>query len=129
MSAPDDNLVEAVAEALFAVDETETSYEGIARVVLSVPALRDALARDAQVREIITIPNARYWRRLMALHELYGTEAPPRPDLSDREAERVAHAAIDAVLHPEVASMLRDGEGVDNSDIMPGSEFDGPVVL
>ena len=29
----------------------------------------------------------------------------------------------------EVASMLRDGKGFDDSDIMPGSEFDGPVVL
>jgi hypothetical protein len=27
------------------------------------------------------------------------------------------------------ATMLRDGKGFDDSDIVPGSEFDGPVVL
>ena len=29
----------------------------------------------------------------------------------------------------QVAAMLRDGEHADDSDIMPGSEFDGPVIL
>ena len=29
----------------------------------------------------------------------------------------------------EVAAMLRDGEHADDSDNMPGSEFDGPVIL
>ena len=29
----------------------------------------------------------------------------------------------------EVAAMLRDGGPADDSDIMPGSEFDGPVIL
>ena len=90
MSAPDDNLVEAVAEALFAVDETETSYEGMARVVLSVPALRDALARDAQVREIV---------QSMRTATVQG--------------DVWAVVGRLAALYPEseVASMLRDGKG------------------
>jgi hypothetical protein len=64
MSALDDELVEAAAAALFsywhgpAWDDVQANpivsqYREQARAVLSVPALRDALARDAQVREIV----------------------------------------------------------------------------
>ena len=88
MSAPDDELVEVVSEAIADVDvESDTAefwglYRDQARAVLSVPALRDALARDAQVRELLT---------------------------SDRLT--LAVAADIAALYPEVASMLRDGKG------------------
>ena len=40
-----------------------------------------------------------------------------------RTLRRIARVA------PGVAAMLRDGGPADDSDIMPGSEFDGPVVL
>ena len=63
MSAPDDELVEAVARAINSADNEwagaprtaphEPCPHAVARAVLSVPALRDALARDAQVREIV----------------------------------------------------------------------------
>jgi len=59
VSAIDDELVEVVAEAIADVGgeilaaEFWELYRDQARAVLSVPALRDALARDAQVREIV----------------------------------------------------------------------------
>jgi len=64
VSAPDDELVEAVAAAIRQADYECEMAESVqlpvaswtehqARAVLSVPALRDALARDAQVREIV----------------------------------------------------------------------------
>ena len=64
MSEPDEAMVEAAALALFAIDYPNTDwhdgisadlhedFRGYARAVLSVPVVRDALARDAQVREI-----------------------------------------------------------------------------
>ena len=118
MSAPDDDLVEAVARAINSADNEwagaprtaphEPWPHAVARAVLSVPALRDALARDAQVREIV---------QSMRTATVQG--------------DVWAVVGRLAALYPEseVASMLRDGKGVDNSDIMPGSEFDGPVVL
>jgi hypothetical protein len=62
---PDEAMVEAAALALFAIDYPNTDwhdgisadmhedFRGYARAVLSVPVVRDALARDAQVREIV----------------------------------------------------------------------------
>ena len=62
MSEPDEAMVEAVARAINAADNEwadaprTTPHEvwptHVARAVLSVPVVRDALARDAQVREI-----------------------------------------------------------------------------
>ena len=62
MSDPDEALVEAIARAINAADNEwadaprTTPHEvwptHVARAVLSVPVVRDALARDAQVREI-----------------------------------------------------------------------------
>ena len=101
MSALDD-IIDA---ALPLMDEAENRYFGItdadpldaaaayprlesmARAVLSVPALRDALARDAKVREIVE-----RWR-----------STPWRHDPTTIQA--IVH------LYPEVASMLRDGKG------------------
>ena len=61
MSEPDETMVEAVAVAIHMAEcgEPETCsmptsrYEDQARAALSVPVVRDALARDAQVREIV----------------------------------------------------------------------------
>jgi len=78
----------------------------VTNAVLSVPALAEVFARDAQVREIV---------QSMRTATVQGDVWAVVGRLS--------------ALYPEVASMLRDGKGVDNSDIMPGSEFDGPVVL
>ena len=113
MSEPDEAMVEAVAEVLWEGNSTpficwadlseplrEMQYEQ-ARAVLSVPVVRDALARDAQVREIATKwPERRNepWPLTLALEV----------------ADEIAH------LYPSPG---------DDSDIMPGSEFDGPVVL
>ena len=60
MSEPDEAMVEAVAAAIDAAEidqighalDLEERLTGLARAVLSVPVVRDALARDAQVREI-----------------------------------------------------------------------------
>jgi hypothetical protein len=58
MDAPEE-LVEAVAEALGDADpendnaEMHELYEDQARAVLAVPAIADALARDAKVAEIV----------------------------------------------------------------------------
>jgi len=113
MDAPDE-MVEAVAQAAHDAEcgEPETCtmtlehYRDQARAVLSVPALAEVFARDAQVREIV---------QSMRTATVQGDVWAVVGRLS--------------ALYPEVASMLRDGKGVDNSDIMPGSEFDGPVVL
>lgn len=56
MSEPDEAMVEAVASAVdLCVDdwngEPWSMAQEVARAVLSVPVVRDALARDAQVRE------------------------------------------------------------------------------
>ena len=65
MSEPDEAMVEAAALALFAIDYPNTDwhdgisadmhedFRGYARAVLSVPVVRDALARDAKVAEIV----------------------------------------------------------------------------
>lgn len=59
MSEPDEAMVEAVAAAVHqarwhynSIDPPYPSDVRIARAALSVPVVRDALARDAQVREI-----------------------------------------------------------------------------
>lgn len=105
MSALDDELVEAVAEAIRQADYECEMAESVqlpvaswtehqARAVLSVPALRDALARDAQVREIV--------------EEFFA----PEPHRSAGKPMRANNAFHDiAALYPEVASMLRDGKG------------------
>ena len=76
--------------ALFDYEEAEE----LADAVLSVPALRDALARDAQVREI-------------AARTLAGD-----PDDVVPRSYVYADGRDDVIaLYPEVASMLRDGKG------------------
>ena len=61
MSEPDEAMVEAVASAVHqarwhynSIDPPYPSDVRIARAALSVPGVRDTLARDAQVREIAT---------------------------------------------------------------------------
>ena len=117
MSGPDDELVEAVAEALCEAMGGDDPYLNTwVDAVLSVPALRDALARDAQVREIVERQDG------LVLDQAIGFI----------QIRSLHHAGDGWGVWAEddiPATMLRDGKGVDNSDIMPGSEFDGPVVL
>lgn len=115
MSAPDE-LVEAVAQAIHttmcecgeigalatasASQPTFASFAEVARAVLSVPALAEVIARDAKVREIVG-----EWATVSQI---------------------VRHSPSDQAMAKIVAAHLG---AVDDSDIMPGSEFDGPVVL
>lgn len=95
MSAPDDDLVEAVARAINSADNEwadaprtaphEPWPQAVARAVLSVPALRDALARDAQVREIMDD-----WRAIAASNGFHHADAV------------AAHVQSLAALYPEV---------------------------
>ena len=116
MDAPDE-LVEAVARAIWEHDGPfllwrqltepvkEMSRER-ARAVLSVPALAEVIARDVKVREIVA-----EWRAL--------ANTPPNVDIAGAIN---GHVNALAALYPEAGKP-------DDSDIMPGSEFDGPVVL
>ena len=96
-----------VAEPL----DTEAAYprlEAMARAVLSVPALRDALARDAQVRDIA--PDA-VWMAKLARGGSWPGEMAERVE---RAANRVITALgddADRAALDAVASMLRDGKG------------------
>ena len=112
--APDE-MVEAVAEGLFRhwygaewgdvqANPIADQYRAQARAVLSVPVLAEVIARDAKVREIV--------------------DEPWGDDLTLSQAGRLALSAVEriAALYPEAGKP-------DDSDIMPGSEFDGPVVL
>ena len=102
MDAPDE-LRQEVASA---VDLCVDGWNGepwdmalqVADAVLAVPGIADALARDAQVREIVAAHDGLVLDRAIGFGRL-------------------------------VAAMLRDDTPADDSDIMPGSEFDGPVVL
>ena len=115
MSAPDE-MVEAVAQALddaagaiaLNLYPSELASTTLARAVLSVPALAEVIARDAKVRAEVDETRARCEREQLG-HDGTMWEAA---DLG------VAIAA----LYPEAGKP-------DDSDIMPGSEFDGPVVL
>ena len=107
MDAPDE-LVEAVAQAMAGVDEWNDYpadprgyWTLMAGIVLSVPALAEVIARDAKVRGIV---------------------ADPYSNVASRLGTRSARYCDIAALYPEAGK-------ADDSDIMPGSEFDGPVVL
>ena len=116
MDAPDE-LVEAVAQALadegYEQDERSDPHAfydywpDMARAALSVPALAEVIARDAKVREIVDDA----WS-------------------GDHDERARAFGLIHAVHDPEHAAALYPEAGKpDDSDIMPGSEFDGPVIL
>lgn len=124
MSEPDETMVEAAVEAaLHPMDEVENAYFGItdaepldteaayprlekmARAVLSVPVVRDALAR-ARMAEVC--------RTALGLACSDGW--------SDGESAMASYIET-AETHLAVLSPA------DDSDIMPGSEFDGPVIL
>lgn len=95
-----DDVREAIAAALCKAMGGDDPYLGAwVDAVLSVPAVAAVFARDTQVREIVED-----WR----INSLTaGWNA-------------VEHITAVATHYPEAA---------DDSDIMPGSEFDGPVVL
>lgn len=114
MSALDDELVEMVSEAIADVDaESDTAefwelYRDQARAVLSVPALRDALARDAQVREIA--PDAVWMAKLARGGSWPGGMA----HAVDQAANKVIAALgddVDRSALDAVAATLRDGKG------------------
>ena len=78
MSEPDEAMVEAVAAAIDAAEidqighalDLEERLTGLARAALSVPVVRDALARDAQVREIVArLPYGATDSQMVALAE------------------------------------------------------------
>ena len=104
----DIELIEAVRDAVFRAQPewsgtpnlTALDAEWIADAVLSVPALAEVIARDAKVREIVG-----EWATVSQI---------------------VRHSPSDQAMAKIVAAHLG---AVDDSDIMPGSEFDGPVVL
>lgn len=114
MDAPDE-LVEAVARI---APKPDGNGEHFVEMVLDgnrhcawlrgsprlIAALAEVIARDAKVREIVT--------------EFFA----PEPHRSAGKPMRANNAFHDiAALYPQ--------PGLDDSDIMPGSEFDGPVVL
>ena len=79
MSEPDEAMVEAVAMAIrddrgaLDVDADgipDSQWRTLARAALSVPVVRDALARDAQVREIVArLPYGATDSQMVALAE------------------------------------------------------------
>ena len=112
MDAPDE-LVEAIAQAARAVmAETPdgTYIDVIVAEVLACSAIADALERDRKVAEIV------------------GKAEADAGDADERYRPISYHYAdaFDdiAALYPETGK-----PPFDDSDIMPGSEFDGPVIL
>ena len=112
--APDE-MVEAVAEGLFRhwygaewgdvqANPIADQYRAQARAVLSVPVLAEVIARDAKVREIVEEWRVTPWAGPLA-------------------------ETADLTFTTDIAAMYPEAGKPDDSDIMPGSEFDGPVVL
>lgn len=104
MSEPDEAMVEAVASAVdLCVDgwngEPWSMAQEVARAALSVPVVRDALARDAQVREIVA--------------RMRGLQAAARPIMRPPLAEIAANDI--AALYPSPG----DGWGVWGEDDIP----------
>jgi hypothetical protein len=90
---------------------TRASNAEVARAVLSVPEVAGAFADAAllaKVREIVA-------ETLASVAERDGDDDTP-------ESYLLADGFDDLAA-------LFDGAPADDSDIMPGSEFDGPVVL
>lgn len=141
--AANEELVEAVAQAIHGAEVGWRSALGtntpkrimVARAVLAVPAIADALAgchavtsdegtsycplaeanaaavaRDAKVAEIVA--------------EWLGSDNAPWPMTRALE-HTIAIAALYGATRDHIAAL----RAVDDSDIVPGSEFDGPVIL
>ena len=141
--AANEELVEAVAQAIHGAEVGWRSALGtntpkrimVARAVLAVPAIADALAgchavtsdegtsycplaeanaaavaRDAKVAEIVA--------------EWLGSDNAPWPMTRALE-HTIAIAALYGAARDHIAAL----RAVDDSDIVPGSEFDGPVIL
>ena len=106
VGAVPDDVIEAARNAAYgATWGVPMSQIDLAiKAVLLVPSVAEVFARDAKVREIVT--------------EFFA----PEPHRSAGKPMRANNAFHDiAALYPQ--------PGLDDSDIMPGSEFDGPVVL
>ena len=108
--AANEELVEAVAQAIHGAEVGWRSALGtntpkrimVARAVLAVPAIADALA-DVEV----------YWTALgLACSDGWSDGASAMQSYIETARDHIA--------------ALR---AVDDSDIVPGSEFDGPVIL
>ena len=82
----------------------------VTAAVLSVPAVRDALARDAQVRGEL---------------EVYRTAL----GLACSDGWSDGASAMESYIDTARTHIAATRHEPDDSDIMPGSEFDGPVVL
>lgn len=95
MSEPDEAMVEAVARAINAADNEwadaprTTPHEvwptHVARAVLSVPVVRDALARDAQVAREVGTPDDRMWMSPGECAESFHDIAALYPSPGDRD--------------------------------------------
>lgn len=129
MSEPDEAMVEAVAAAVHrsrwhynSIEPPYPSDVRIARAVLSVPVVRDALARDAQVREIVDTERptgftSYVWagerhRRIAALYPspgdgwgVWGEDDIPAPALG--RAVAAVHATEIPLPMPRIAYTFR----------------------
>ena len=110
MSEPDEAMVEAVASAVdLCVDgwngEPWSMAQEVARAVLSVPVVRDALARDAQVREAAA--DAVWMAKLARGSSWPGEMAQAVDNAAERviralgtDGDRAALDAVTAALYP-----------------------------
>ena len=116
MDAPD-GMVEAVAEALFhrwygaewsdvQANPIVDQYRDRARIVLSVPALAEVIARDTKVREIA--PDAVWLAKLARSGSWPGGMAQAVENAVSRvirtlgtDDDRAAQEAVTAALYPE----------------------------
>ena len=115
MSEPDEAMVEAVARAINAADNEwadaprTTPHEvwptHVARAALSVPVVRDALARDAQVREAAA--DAVWMAKLARGSSWPGEMAQAVDNAAERviralgtDGDRAALDAVTAALYP-----------------------------
>lgn len=57
-----------------------------------------------KIRQIVTIPEARYWVRLEAIHALLGTTPPPKSEC-DPDVSRRAHEQVEAIVGTEARRM------------------------
>lgn len=135
-----DDVIEEVAQAIFAdafmglvgwddiTEGTRSGWRDQAHAALSVPSVAEVFARDAKVRELDGLVAAgateiQLWR--WESGDGWCAESDSHPGVI---ADGATPSEAIAALYSEDARTQLANNG-DDSDIMPGSEFDGPVVL